>query len=270
MRFAATCSICGIFSVAAGLATVLALGLGHSAQAQTLVDPNSRVSAVPGYAGTGLFGNYYYRGTPDSQFESDIINLNSSTITYPSLATFLSTNICYPDCQGGSISDYQGGLRFFLNGNATNILFADPNPQNEPQDFSYSGLILEGYIAINQIGTYNFNLNSDDGSQLRVGDYVGGSNTLEFTATGLYQIAVNFFEHGGGSLLSLTDSDSNTQTCLFGCYDGSLLANDLFYSQGQLQGAPAPTIGSGPSGLAVLSLLGLGAVYRRRSQTKTV
>jgi len=259
-----------LLSITVGLAILLVFASANQAWAQTLVDPNSRVSAVPGFAGTGLFGNYYNQGFPDETFESNVINSNGPLTGYSSLATFLSTNVCYPDCQGNAINDGDGGLRYFLNGNATNIVFTDPNLQNEPQDFSYSALILNGYIAINQVGIYNFNLNSDDGSRLTVGDYSGGSNQLEFTATGLYQLSVNFFEHGGGSLLNLTASNSTTESCLFGCYngDGVLQPNDLFYSDSQLQGAPAPTIGGGMSSFALLGLLGVGAVARRNRQAK--
>src|SRR5947209_7622763 len=123
MKITATPYIRRFFSCAAGLAILVALSAANQAHAQTLVDPNSRVSAVPGFAGTGLFGNYYNQGFADGTFESDVINSNGPLTGYSSLATFLSTNICYPDCQGGSISDGNGGLRYFLNGNATNIVF---------------------------------------------------------------------------------------------------------------------------------------------------
>jgi hypothetical protein len=262
-----------IVSLAFGFATILILAAGHQVQAQTLVDPNSRVSAVPGFAGTGLQGYYYNNSMNDGSFDSSVINATGPLSNFSPLATFLSTNVCYPDCSGGSIYDYghgDGALRFFLNGNASNIQFVDPM-MAEPQDWSSSALILNGYIAINQPGSYLFNLGSDDGSKLTIGDYSGGSVDLTFTAAGLYQIAVNFYEDGGFSNLSLTaTSDGNGGACFLGCSDGNgvLQANNLFYSQGQLEGAPAPTIGSGMSSLALLGLLGVGAVSRRHRRAK--
>jgi hypothetical protein len=262
-----------LLSSAASLAIILLFAAANQARAQTLVDPNSRVSAVPGFAGTGLQGYYYNNSMNDGSFDSSVINATGPLSNFSPLATFLSTNVCYPDCSGGAIYDYghgDGALRFFLNGNASNIQFVDPM-MAEPQDWSSSALILNGYIAINQPGSYLFNLSSDDGSKLTIGDYSGGSADLMFTAAGLYQIAVNFYEDGGYSNLSLTaTSDGNGGACFLGCSDGNggLQPNGLFYSQGQLEGAPAPTIGSGMSSLALLGLLGVGAVSRRHRRTK--
>jgi MYXO-CTERM domain-containing protein len=264
MKLTTTPYVRRLFSLTASLATILVLVAGHQVQAQILVDPNSRVSAVPGFAGTGLQG-YYYSNENNTipAFDSIIANANDPLTSNPSpLATFLTTNVCYPGCYM-YLDDSQGGLSAFLNGNATNIVFADPmvTPRST---FNNSGLILDGYLAIATPGSYNFNLSSDDGSILRLGDYTGGGN-------GLYQSAINYTEDGGGSNLTFpATSDGNGGACFLGCSDGNggLLANGLFYSQGQLEGAPAPTIGSGASSLALLGLLGAGALTRRRRQEK--
>ncbi len=163
---------CRCFDICAVLAIIVIFGFGHQAGAQTLVDPNSVVGPVPSYAGTGLMGFYYNDDGNTGPSDSEVINSVGPLTGYPPLATFLTTNICYPDCDGNSINDNpnpSGALRTFLNGNATNIQFANPNLA-EPQDFSNSSLILNGYIAITTPGSYQFNLNSDDGSQLMVGD----------------------------------------------------------------------------------------------------
>jgi MYXO-CTERM domain-containing protein len=265
MKFTGYLRVRRLFAFAAVLATVLVLAAGHQAQAQTLVDPNSRVSAVPGFAGTGLQGYYYSNANGEIPNFDAAINQSIGPLSgYSPLATFLTTNVCYPGCYM-YLDDSQGGLAAFLNGNATDIVFADPmaTPRST---FNNSGLILNGYIAINTPGSYNFSLSSDDGSILRLGDYTGGGNDLLFTAAGLYQIAINFTEDGGGSNLTLTATSDSNQSCFLGCSDGNggLLANGLFYSDGQLQGAPAPTIGGGASSLALLGLLGVGALTRRR------
>jgi hypothetical protein len=271
MRFTTTPYIRRLFSLALGLATIVVLQAGHQVEAQTLVDPNSRVSAVPGFAGTGLQGYYYSNANGEIPNFDSAINQSIGPLSgYSSLATFLTTNVCYPGCNM-YLDDSQGGLTAFLNGNATSIVFADPmaTPRST---FNNSGLILDGFLAITTPGSYNFSLNSDDGSILRLGDYTGGGNDLLFTAAGLYQIAINYTEDGGGSGLTFTATSDSNGACFLGCSDGNggLQANGLFYSQGQLEGAPAPTIGGGMSSFAILGLLGAGAFTRRHRHGKTL
>jgi MYXO-CTERM domain-containing protein len=268
MENIAKASVQRIFSFVVGLATILVLSAGHPVQAQTLVDPNSRVSAVPGFAGTGLQGYYYSNANGEFSNFDQIIHDSIGPLSgaTPS-ATFLTTNICYPNCANGSISDGSGGLAYFLNGNATDLSF-NGTPRTT---FNNSGVILNGFIAIDTIGSYTFHLQSDDASVLRLGDFTADrfSNIdLNFTATGLYQIAINFTEDGGGSNLSLTATSDSNAACFLGCSDGNggLTNTGLFYSQGQLDSAPAPTIGGGASSLALLGLLGVGALVRRRRQ----
>jgi hypothetical protein len=226
----------------------------HLAQAQSItVDPSQSIGPVPDFAGTGLAGTYYnpnyYNGT---------------------LATFLAPNICFPDCAGSSFSDGDGGLVEFTNGNATNIQYLT---DIAPTNWSGSGLNINGYIAITQPGTYYFTISSDDSSSsvLAGQDFIGiptccqsQSGDATFSAAGLYAIAVAFNEGGGGSQLDFTVADSN-ENCLIGCSngDGGYTNSGLFYSDAQLQGAPAPMIGGGWASLSLLALLGAGSLVRR-------
>jgi hypothetical protein len=229
------------------------------AQAQTLIDPSQSIGPVPGFAGTGLDGIYYD------------YNVGSNP-----LGTFTAPNICFPDCNGNSFSDGSGGFLAFTNGHVDNVNFLIPTG-NLPTTWGNSALSIVGYIAIANPGTYSFSLGSDDNSHLTV----GGQNFLNipgccqtvtgpatFSAAGLYPIAVQFMEIGGGSYLNVTEKDGNTGACILGCSNaGGLVDSGLFYSQGQLQGAPAPTIGGGLPSMALLALLAAGASvwqYQRR------
>jgi hypothetical protein len=238
--------------LAAGLAIILAYASIHSAQAQNLIDPSTSIGSVPGYAGTGLSGTYYNTGVSDQP-----------------LATFTTTNVCFPDCSSTSFSDGAGGLLAFTNGNISNVAF-NPNVQ-APDYWNNSSLDISGYIAINQPGIYNFTLGSDDNSYLTIGGQnllsipgccttVGGS--ASFSAAGLYPILIQFMEYGGGSYLNVTAS--NDSGCLIGCSDGNggYIDSGLFYSDAQLQGAPAPAVGSGWVSIALLFLLSAGAFVR--------
>ncbi len=255
---------------AAGLAIILTFSVVHRAQAQNLVgDPSF---SVPDFGGTGLQGYYYSdpggsgnRGSFDAAIANSIGPLGNPA----PLATFLSTNICYPSCNQG-FDDSTGGLVSFLNGNATNIQFLNTDIA-PPTTWNDSGLILNGYVAITTPGSYSFSLGSDDASNLRVGTYFGGAADLTFATAGLYALAVNFTEDGGGSILRLIVTDDSTGACILGCTSGvqnngfnGVLPNNLFYSDAQLQGAPAPAIGSGLFSIAILALLAVGALARHR------
>ena len=230
----------------------------HSARAQNLIDPSESVGSVPGYAGTGLFGLFFDNADGYSEANSSAPG-----------ASFLTTNLCYPDCQGNSFNDGSGGLMPFTNGNATAFTFFTGN---EPMRLTWdnSELDITGYIAITTPGTYTFTIGSDDNTNFTIGNtlfqvFGGGPQTTSdtFTTAGLYPIDVQFFEFGGGSRLSVVGTDPNG-SCIIGCYDGNILENDLFYSDQQLMGAPAPVIGGGWPAVAFVALLGIGALVRRR------
>ena len=238
-----------------------------------LIDASQRVGAVPGYAGTGLDGLYY-----DNNF-----GYSTDAGAAPQ-ASFTTTNICYPDCFQGRIRDGDGGLSYFTNGNASNIV--DLTGSGLRGSWDSSQLILSGYIAITQPGTYTFSLGSDDNSFLTIAGQSIASipgccytdvEQATFSAAGLYAIAVNFQEGGGSSYLSLTafdptfdptsydpySQDASPTGCILGCTDanGNLQANTLFYSQAQIDSAPAPVTGAGWLSLLVaMGVIGLRKV----------
>jgi PA14 domain-containing protein len=232
----------------------------HPAPAQNLIDPSESAGSVPSFAGTGLAGLFYDTADGYSQASGSAPG-----------ASFQTTNLCYPDCQGNSFTDSSGGLMSFTNGNASAFTFF---AANEPMRATWdnSELDISGYIAIRMPGTYTFTIGSDDNTNFTIGGAPfqvlgGGPQTTSdtFTVAGLYPINVQFFEITGGSRLSLVGADPSG-ACIIGCYDpdGDILENDLFYSDAQLMGAPAPTIGGGWPGFAAAALIGAGALVRRR------
>jgi hypothetical protein len=236
---------------------VLSMAPSRPADAQTVLSSSDSIGPVPGFAGTGLSGLYY--------------NFN---VSQDPIATFTTPNICYPDCVGSVFEDGTGGLTAFTNGNIDNVNFLIPTEQI-PTDWSSSELSIAGYLAITQPGTYNFFLGSDDSSHLQIAGQnildIGDccttvSGSVTFAVAGLYSIAVQFMEFGGGSYLNLTATDSN-DACFLGCTAsrGGLIDSGLFYSDGQLQGAPAPLPGSGIASLAV-AFAGLAIAVRRKTR----
>jgi len=246
---------------AAALGCAFAVALVASSRAQNVIDinPNDVVGPVPASAGTGLFGQYYNFQSVTTQ----IPNLETAASLVAGsngpIATFLSNGICFPECDFEStVSDDTSTLVDFLNGHATNIN-------------------LTGYIAITQPGQYLFELDSDDGSRLSIdsqviaqGDRIQSIASgfsygyADFSAPGLYKLAVNFFENNGGSALDLLAYDPNFN-CLLGCEDdnGNLIPSPLLYNDGDLQGAPAPAIGVGWPALVVLAAFGTVSAARR-------
>jgi len=247
----------GKFNAILGGIFFAALLLFSSAGAQNLIPPTESQGPVPTFGGTGLFGVYYDNG---SGF--------SSAAGSQAEASFTTSNLCFPDCLGGGFNDGTGGLQAFTNGNATNFnFFTSVEPVRLTWDSSE--IVMSGYIAITTPGTYTFNLGRDDFVSFTLGGVTQqfgccGTDVVQdtFTQPGLYAISVQFIENGGGSVLSLTGLDPNNN-CILGCYDANnnLAQNDLFYSDADLSGAPAPVIGGG---WAAIALLGLAALRRRR------
>jgi hypothetical protein len=254
--------------LALSLALVCALCAVNAAQAQITINPNQSIGAVPGFAGTGLFGLYFLDPQGGGGF-------NNPDLSQP-LASFTTTNLCFPDCfSGNSFNDNSGGLAAFTNGNATNIVNLSGSPL--PTDWNSASLFINGYIAITQPGTYDFNILTDNDSQLFIGGtFIGGvqgccgpdNEMATFSAAGLYAISFNLLEYGGASGLDLTATGPSG--CILGCYvDNVLQPNGLFYSVGQRQGAPAPLPGAGwPSAMAALGVL-VVAMRRRTSGART-
>ena len=252
---------------AAAFALIVAIAVvtAQPARAQIVVDPRSSIGSVPGFAGTGLFGRY----------TRDVGNGGNFAIQDFSqpLAIFRTTNLCFPDCRtGNSFGDGAGGLAAFTNGNAS---IMDLTGGNLPNDWNSDALLIAGYIAIPQAGTYDFNILTDNDSRLTIGGtFIGGvvgccgpdNETASFSSAGLYPLLFQFLEYGGQSGLDLT-ATGPSGTCFLGCYSGGVLQpNNLFYSDAQLQGAPAPLTGAGwPSLMVGLGVL--AAVEFRRRKT---
>lgn len=226
------------------------------------------LGAVPSTSGSGLLGYYYKFNSSNNIGTLATANQLISSSGGPT-ATFTSTEVCFPDCAGNSISD-SSTMTQFLNGHTSTFSYTGAN---QPTSIDHSAIVLTGYIAITQTGTYNFNLGSDDGSMLAIGNQVVidndndhsfqfDSGSATFTQTGLYAITLEYFEDSGSTGLDFYGAGPSG-ACVFGraanCASGSATTG-LFYSS--LPSTPAPE----PASLALFgaSLTGLAAVRRRR------
>ena len=254
------------------LIAVFAVFAGQPAGANPITIGTGPLAAVPGSAGTGLSASYYSFGSTEATSWSQASSLIAAS--HGPTATFNTTSICYPDCAGNTINDspltmaqYVGG-----NGGASNFTYT-VQPGQIPTTIADTAMVITGYIAITQAGTYTFNLGSDDGSIL----YIGGQQVINndgqhsfqtdmqqvtFSSAGLYAITLDDFEASGSAGLDLYASNPSG-ACVIGraanCAAGTAQTG-LFYSS--LPAAPAPE----PASLWVMTtgLLGLFGVLRRR------
>src|ERR1700761_5514466 len=233
-----------------------------------VISTSANAGAVPTTAGTGLSGSYYKFATSSVSNMTQAIQLMNGSPT----ATFTTTSVCYPNCSGGTAVDLFTTLPTFLNGNATGLTYT--NPAYQLSNMQTSGITLTGYIAIGQAGTYNFNLGSDDGAQLTIGNqtviadnglhsYTVNSGQATFTTAGLYAITIQYFENAGYAGLEFWGTDSSG-ACTFGRCNNTA-ANNPFYltapaSTGTSTAAPEPAALS----TFLAGLAALGWVRRRR------
>lgn len=233
----------------------------HCAGAVT-IGADQSVGQVPMAPGTGLLGSYYKLNTTFvtsmAQATQFIAAAGGPT------ATFTTTTVCYPNCNLSTLTDSATSLSTLLNGNATNLMYTVP-PSQIPTTTDRSAMTLTGYIAIAQAGTYNFNLASDDGAQLTIGNQIvigGGamhsfeidSGVAVFAAAGLYAINIQYFENNGYTGLELWGSNGSG-TCIIGraasCNGTS--ATSLFYSTASTSAPEPGTLAMFCTGLIALA-----------------
>jgi len=234
------------------------------------ISASQDLAAVPTTSGTGLLGSYYKFSSSSNIGSLANANILESSSGGPT-ATFTTTEICFPDCAGTSISD-SSTMTQFLNGHTSSFSYTSAT---QPTSIDHSAITLTGYISITSAGTYNFNLGSDDGSSLSIGgtsvinndtdhSYQVDSGSATFTQAGLYAISLQYFEDSGSTGLELYASD-NSGNCVIGrsanCASGSTTTG-LFYSS-----LPSSTPAPEPASILIFGA-GLGglALVRRRSR----
>jgi hypothetical protein len=256
-----------------GLALLIvacALFAGMPARGTTITLGSSQVlGAVPVNPGTGLAVNYYSFGSTEATSWAQASSLIAAS-SGPT-ATFNTTAICYPDCTGNTVNDSSQTMQQYVSAGSSNFSYGVPGSQI-PTTIADTAMVITGYIAITQTGTYSFNLGSDDGSILYIGgqqvismdgqqNFKSTAQQINFTATGLYAITLDYFEASGSAALNLYASGPSG-TCILGraasCAAGTAQTG-LFYSA--LPAAPAPE----PASLWLMAtgLLGLAALRRR-------
>jgi hypothetical protein len=256
------------FSMAAA---VCLFGLWHQAGAVT-IGADQSAGAVPMDPGTGLLGSYYKLNTTfvTSMAQSTQFIAASGGPT----ATFTTTTVCFPNCNLSTVTDSASSLSTLLNGNATNLMYTVP-PSQIPTTVDHSAMVLTGYIAIAQAGTYNFNLASDDGAQLTIGNQTiiaGGalhsfeidSGSAVFAAAGLYAINIQYFENSGYTGLEFWGSNGSG-TCIVGRAANCIgtAASGALYSTAATS-APEP-------GTLTMFTAGLGALaWARRRRRRAI
>lgn len=194
------------------LAAILAV-FATSATAQVAIPSSSSVGGVPSSAGDGLVAQYWQLDPKGIIAGENPMKTQAFDIMAASAAdlTFTATEFNY---QGGNdltpVNEWtQGDSASITGGDATTFNMGD-------------GFInFSGYIAIDQPGTVDFWIGSDDGSVLWIGDEMvvdndGGhgapgpapNGSAAFESAGLYPVELNYFngewtndagDHGGAN-----------------------------------------------------------------------
>jgi hypothetical protein len=243
------------------------LAAAHRAGA-VVIGADASVGAVPTSTGTGLSGSYYKFGSGTAITTMNQAIQLISAASGPT-ATFTTAAVCYPNCNISTVLDASTSLSGFLGGNASGLTYTLP-PSQIPTTIDHSALSLTGYIAIGQAGTYNFNLGSDDGAQLTIGNqaiiadnalhsFAINSGSATFAAAGLYAITIQYYENTGYTGLEFWGSDS-LGNCALGRCNNTFAGNPFYMTVPGAIAAPEPTaVTTFVGGLAAL------AWVRRRS-----
>ena len=206
------------------LIAACALFAGRGADATPIaISASAAVAPVPTGAGTGLAVKYYTFGNTEPTSwanASSMIAAGSGPV-----ATFNTTQICYPNCAGGTINDSSTTMQQYVANGASNFAYTVPSSQI-PTTIANSAMVITGYLDITQAGTYTFNLGSDDGSLLYIGgqqiingdsqrNQATGTQQVSFTQAGLYAITIDYYEVSGSAGLDFYASAPNG-TCVIG------------------------------------------------------
>jgi hypothetical protein len=159
------------------------------------------VSGPPATPGDGLLVDYYKSdSTPGS-----ISNAQAYIAGNSASATFISTGVGYPYASPGGTLDDSSTLSTYLGSDAASLSNSSVGTNTLGDSiYHYTGFI--NITAANE--TTTFSLGSDDGSALWIngiqvldndGDHGYGtvSQTVDFTAPGLYAVDLISFEDGG-------------------------------------------------------------------------
>jgi PEP-CTERM motif len=187
--------------ITVAITTVLFLFVALSSQASADITISNPVAGPPATSGDGLSVDYYKLSTnPESiAFSQSYIagNLPDST--------FISTGVGYPFSNAGSTTGDDTTLSTYLGSDALSL----SNPSVGTNTLDQSIYHYTGFINITSANlTTTFALGSDDGSALSIngiqvidndGDHSFGTatQTVDFTAPGLYTVDMISFEDGG-------------------------------------------------------------------------
>lgn len=223
------------------VATVLLSACAGIASAQAIIPAAARVGDIPGFAGNGLKGEIWTSSVSSIAGTRNIMGAN------PANATFQATNINYlNDLIGTPLSTWLGADAASLSGISGDTAI------------SALSIRLTGYIAIANAGTLRFNVESDDGMELKIGGesvtsydgdrgFGGSPASAEFSEAGLYQIELIYWANGAGS--------SGLKFSWNAADPGNL---DVVPEASLYSVIPAP------SAIGVLGMAGLVAARRRR------
>ena len=205
-------------------------GDSTSQTSQTVTMNNSNPIALDDYGFAGLVGSYY--GT-DSQLQT-LDDFKALVESGEPAATFRATNIDYSSTNESSVASGTN-LQSFLGDDAASL-------SADPDDNTDGGIHLQGYIFL-AAGTYNFQVNADDGYQILIdGEDVASISYIQSPTTtthaefsiaddGYYAIDMLWWDQGGEYVFQPTISSDGGVT--YATLDSSMLSS--------VKGAPLST-----------------------------